>query len=134
MSPTYFLVCNADSGAGLGIFRADNELAAVDAMLREAACDDAPAPELLVFPLVATITGRGPTSQVPDREDAVDFDVKAGDVTVGVTLLVDPFSGELDAWGAPDQWCADPKQARRDLGQDCEAAVVAVCRAAHKAG
>jgi hypothetical protein len=130
MSPTYFLVCNANTGAGLGIFRADNELAAVDAMLREAACDDAPAPELLAFPLVATVTSRGAASTVPDRADAVDFDVKAGDVTVSVTLLVDPFSGQLDVWGAPDQWCADPKQARRDLGEGWEAAVVAVCRAA----
>jgi hypothetical protein len=130
----YYLVCNADSGAGLGIFRADSELSAIDAMLREAACDDAPVPDLLAFPLIATVTARGAASTVPDRADAVDFDVKAGDATASVTLLVDGYSGELDVWGGPDNWCADPKQASRDFGGAFEAAVVAVCRAAHKAG
>lgn len=127
---SYFLVGNHASGLTLGIYRAETADDAIAAMLLDAGVDYGAGPDTRAFPLVATVTGRGETSTVPDRADAVDFTVTAGDATVSITLLVDGFSGQLDVWGHPDQWCADAKQARRDFGAGWEAAVVAVCHAA----
>ena len=76
--------------------------------------------------IIATVTARAELSTVPDRADAVDFRVTVGDVTVSVTLLVDPFSGQLDVWGHPDQWCSDYRAALA-LGVS---EIVAACRAA----
>ena len=127
---SHFLVCNTASGMTLGLFRAADTDGAIAAMMREAGCDDAPGSDVAAFPLVATVTGRGPSSSVPDRADAVDFTVTAGGVSVSLTLLVDGFSGQLDVWGMPDQWCADAKQARADFGMGWEIPVVIACRAA----
>jgi hypothetical protein len=58
--------------------------------------------------ITATVTARGTNSTVPDNDTAVDFAVTIDGRRVDVTLLVDTYSGKLDVWGSPDQWCSDP--------------------------
>jgi hypothetical protein len=74
--------------------------------------------------ITATVTARAANSTVPDRADAVDFAVDIDGRRVDVTLLVDGYSGQLDVWGSPDQWCSDPAAVEGIASQ-----VTAACRA-----
>jgi hypothetical protein len=79
--------------------------------------------------ITATVTARAANSTVPDRADAVDFAVDIDGRRVDVTLMVDGYSGKLDVWGSPDQWCSDPKAVEGIASQ-----VTAACRVADEAG
>lgn len=74
--------------------------------------------------ITATVTARAADSCVPDRADAVDFRVDIDGRIVDVTLLVDGYSGQLDVWGSPEQWCSDPAVVEGIASQ-----VTAACRA-----
>jgi hypothetical protein len=74
--------------------------------------------------IIATVTARGTNSTVPDNDTAVDFAVTIDGRRVDVTLLVDTYSGKLDVWGSPDQWCSDPAAVAGIASQ-----VTAACRA-----
>ena len=74
--------------------------------------------------ITATVTARAANSTVPDNDTAVDFAVDIDGRRVDVTLLVDGYSGKLDVWGSPDQWCSDPAAVAGIATQ-----VTAACRA-----
>lgn len=58
----------------------------------------------------AIITGRGPTSCVPDNADTVDADVYWGADRIGSVTLFPPEDSRrdgLETWGSLDHWASN---------------------------
>jgi hypothetical protein len=50
----------------------------------------------------------GPDSTVPDDPTAIDFDLWEDHECIGgVTLRIDPATGEYGPWGSPRHWASD---------------------------
>jgi len=57
--------------------------------------------------LSATVYAYGPDSTVPDDPSAVDLDLwEHHDCVGGVTLRIDPATGEYAPWGSPGHWAS----------------------------
>jgi hypothetical protein len=69
----------------------------------------------------ATITGRGPTSTIPDNADAVDAKISADGEILGNVTLLPPEDGRagLERWGSLDHWADSQLIAHLDdIGED----------------
>ena len=109
---------------------------AMDAAMREDATQNRNEGDMTTY--TATIDARGARSTVPDAPDAVDATIQHGDETIGeVTLLVDPYDGELNRWGVGlDNWADDAVKAHLEAmgdDDDYDAALIDIVSAVRQA-